>query len=97
MSKIHNVLHTKGGNGNTRLMFSFMEPYLSTGFSLLPVLIGLFALSKIFEDAAKHSKDQEFSADIDLASGPKFKFSVFNWTVNGLLSEQCKRGDDNCT
>lgn len=30
-----------GGNGEPRLMFDFMLPYLEEGFSLLPVLIGI--------------------------------------------------------
>ncbi|KEA64437.1 Tricarboxylate transport membrane protein TctA [Marinobacterium lacunae] len=44
---------SNGGNGEYRLMFDFMVPYLETGFSLLPVLIGLFGLATIFEEAEK--------------------------------------------
>ncbi len=40
-----------GGNGEYRLMFPFMEYYLDSGFSLLPVLIGLFGLSAILIEA----------------------------------------------
>ena len=71
-----------GGNGETRLMFGFMEYYLESGFSLLPVLIGLFGLGTILEEAEKGVKDevQSFNGS-SLAGGTgrsgKFSFSVF--------------------
>lgn len=52
-----------GGNGETRLMFDCMEEYLESGFSLLPVLIGLFGIGTILEDAEKGAKDEVESID----------------------------------
>lgn len=71
-----------GGNGETRLMFGFMEYYLESGFSLLPVLIGLFGLGTILEEAEKGVKDEAQSVNgSSLAGGigrsGKFSFSVF--------------------
>ncbi|MEC7669808.1 MAG: tripartite tricarboxylate transporter permease, partial [Pseudomonadota bacterium] len=42
---------TKGGNGNMRLVPPGTEYWLDSGFSLLPVLIGLFGLAAILEQA----------------------------------------------
>lgn len=66
-----------GGNGETRLMFEFMEEYLAEGFSLLPVLIGLFGLATIFEEAEKGVKDEPLCADIGLSNSAKFSLSIF--------------------
>jgi putative tricarboxylic transport membrane protein len=71
-----------GGNGETRLMFGFMEYYLESGFSLLPVLIGLFGLGTILEEAEKGVKDEVQSVNgTSLADGADnsgtFSFSVF--------------------
>lgn len=68
---------TRGGNGETRLMTSFLEPYLSSGFSLLPVLIGLFALTKIFEEAETHHEAVLSSDQLNLKMGETFRFNIF--------------------
>lgn len=66
-----------GGNGHTRLMFDFMEPYLAEGFSLLPVLIGLFGVATILEEAEKGIKENTADMKLSLEKGAKFSFSVF--------------------
>ncbi len=71
-----------GGNGETRLMFGFMEYYLESGFSLLPVLIGLFGLGTILEEAEKGVKDEVQSVDgtsltVRTSKTGKFSFRVF--------------------
>ncbi|WP_036683158.1 tripartite tricarboxylate transporter permease [Pelobacter seleniigenes] len=66
-----------GGNGETRLMFDFMVPYLEEGFSLLPVLIGLFGLATIFEEAAKGITEEDLSADLNLSNKVRFSWTVF--------------------
>jgi len=76
---------TKGGNGNVRLMFNFMEPSLNSGFSLLPVLIGLFALSKLFEEAEKGDFNPEHQKSVDLSSGVPFTLSLFKDHLFTLL------------
>ncbi|PLW77808.1 tripartite tricarboxylate transporter permease [Cohaesibacter celericrescens] len=67
-----------GGNGEYRLMFEFMEPYLESGFSLLPVLIGIFGLGTILQEAEK-GIHEEITGDqkLELNKGTPFSFSVF--------------------
>ncbi len=80
-----------GGNGETRLMFSFMEYHLENGFSLLPVLIGLFGLGTILEEAEKGAKDEVQStvngAALSTATteAGKFSLSVFKGQIVNLF------------
>lgn len=75
---------SSGGNGEYRLMFDFMEPYLDMGFSLLPVLIGLFGVSAIIAAAAKHS-EETVQSDIKLTKTSPFRLSVFKGQSVNLL------------
>ena len=76
-----------GGNGDTRLMFDFMESYLSEGFSLLPVLIGLFGVATILEEAEKSIRENAEGMKLNLKKGARFSFSVFrNQKINLLRS-----------
>lgn len=68
---------TRGGNGEYRLMLGFMEPYLSSGFSLLPVLIGVFGLSSILIEAEAGVPESESGTKLALGKGRKFKLSMF--------------------
>jgi len=74
-----------GGNGKTRLMFDFMVPYLENGFSLLPVLIGLFGLVMILEEAEKGYPEQPLGAVVDLAARAKFSLGVFKGQIVNLF------------
>ncbi|WP_111637427.1 tripartite tricarboxylate transporter permease [Marinomonas shanghaiensis] len=74
-----------GGNGEYRLMLPFMEPYLAFGFSLLPVLIGLFGISTIIEEAEKGAKESSQEDKVNLTKGKPFRFSVFKGQVGNLL------------
>jgi len=76
-----------GGNGDTRLMFDFMEPYLIEGFSLLPVLIGLFGVATILEEAEKGIREDTEGMKLNLTSGARFSLNVFrNQKINLLRS-----------
>jgi putative tricarboxylic transport membrane protein len=66
-----------GGNGETRLMFDFMEDYLDTGFSLLPVLIGIFGLATILEEAEKGIREEPLCADVTLSNRSIFSLKIF--------------------
>lgn len=68
---------SSGGNGETRLMLSFMEPYLQEGFSLLPVLIGLFGIATVLEEAEKGASASVDASQVEIARGAPFSFSVF--------------------
>jgi len=67
-----------GGNGDTRLFADFMEPYLSDGFSLLPLLIGLFGVATILEEAEKGIIDDLKGMKLHLQKGARFNLLVFN-------------------
>lgn len=76
---------SNGGNGQYRLMFDFMHPYLDSGFSLLPVLIGLFGVATIFEQAEKGAKDESYAKRLQLTKGKPFKLSVFKGQIGNLF------------
>ncbi|GGB78612.1 C4-dicarboxylate ABC transporter permease [Marinobacterium zhoushanense] len=76
---------SNGGNGEYRLMFDFMVPYLETGFSLLPVLIGLFGLATIFEEAEKGIKEEDTHSQIKLKGHKPFHFGVFKGQISNLI------------
>lgn len=67
---------TKGGNGQYRLMFSWMEDNLSSGFSLLPVLVGLFAITKLFEEM-ESSQSPVPTEQLNFKHGTRFSLSIF--------------------
>lgn len=67
----------KGGNGEYRLMFEFMEPYLSGGFSLLPVLIGVFGLSSILIEAEEGVPATVSTTGTAMSRQKKFRLSIF--------------------
>lgn len=75
---------TVGGNGETRLMFDFMEPYLADGFSLLPVLIGVFGLSTILDEAAQGVKEEKVGAMV-LGARKPFSLRVFKGQLTNLV------------
>jgi putative tricarboxylic transport membrane protein len=74
-----------GGNGKTRLMFDFMEPYLFEGFSLLPVLIGIFGISTILLDAETGVKSELSGEKIKLGKGPAFSFGIFRGRFTNMI------------
>ena len=76
-----------GGNGDTRLMFDFMEETLSEGFSLLPVLIGLFGVAAILGEAEKGIRKNVGGSNLNLKSGSGFSFAIFrNQKINIVRS-----------
>lgn len=76
---------SNGGNGEYRLMAPFMEPYLAYGFSLLPVLVGLFGISTIIDEAERGAKESSFENQISLTKGKSFSFSIFKGQLSNLL------------
>lgn len=75
---------TVGGNGETRMVPDFLEYYLYSGFSLLPVLIGIFGLAVILGDAEKGFKGDAAGA-VKLTKGKKFSFSTFKGRLVNLI------------
>jgi len=76
LSLIGTYESTVGGNDHTRLLPEIFKPFLRNGFSLLPVLIGMFALTAIFTEAEKGAHEEAHQT-LDLRKGDKFKFSIF--------------------
>ena len=71
---------TSGGNDHTRLIPEALKPFLRNGFSLLPVLIGMFALTAIFSEAEKGVKE-EAHQKLDLNHSARFQLSVFKGQI----------------
>ncbi|MDC7240799.1 MAG: tripartite tricarboxylate transporter permease, partial [Spirochaetales bacterium] len=69
-----------GGNDHTRLIPEMLKPLLRNGFSLLPVLIGMFALAAIFSEAERGAEAGEHQK-LDLSKSAKFKMSVFKGQI----------------
>lgn len=69
---------SRGGNGELRLIPPGMEYWLESGFSLLPVLIGVFALSTILEEAERGIPEGQGLTGVKLTrSGEPFRLRVF--------------------
>lgn len=73
-------------NNQLRLVPSFLENQLYYGFALLPVLIGLFAITQILQEAEKGMKSANHQT-FEFDKREKFSFKVFKgqW-INTLRS-----------
>jgi len=76
---------TKGGNGHFRLVPSGMHDLLENGFALLPVLIGLFGLTAILEEAEKGVPKGQSLKDIKVGAHSRFSFGVFAGQIGNLI------------
>ena len=68
-----------------RLVPEFLEYYLEGGFSLLPVLIGIFGLSTILIEAESGMKDEKGLSSVKIGKGKRFDFSVFKGQFVNLI------------
>lgn len=75
---------SKGGNGELRIIPEFMSVYLENGFSLLPLLIGLFGLTVIFDEAEKGVHDDPVDT-VQLSTKKRFQWSVFKGQIFNLI------------
>ncbi|SLN12795.1 Tripartite tricarboxylate transporter TctA family protein [Roseivivax jejudonensis] len=66
-----------GGNGELRLIPPGTEYWLEGGFSLLPVLIGLFGLAAILEEAETGVKQGQTMDDVKIGGGGGFSLGIF--------------------
>ncbi|MFV0299578.1 MAG: tripartite tricarboxylate transporter permease [Paracoccus sp. (in: a-proteobacteria)] len=76
---------TDGGNGEYRLIPPGMEYWLDYGFSLLPVLIGLFGLATILEAAEAGMPKGQSLRDIKVGAHSRFRWSVFRGQIVNLF------------
>lgn len=84
LSLVGNYQITDGGNGAPRFMLDFMEPYLGNGFSLLPVLVGVFGLAGIFIEVERKWAPSKSSGQV-VASQAGFSFRIFRGQMVNLL------------
>ncbi len=71
-------------NNKVRMVPSFLKMDLMDGFQLLPVLIGLFALVQIFQEAETGMKEGRVDADVS-QSTRKFSFMDFKGQFINLI------------
>lgn len=71
-------------NNMVRMVPNFLRVELRGGFQLLPVLIGLFALSQIFQEAESGMKATNLSANMDYET-KKFSLKDFKGQTLNLL------------
>lgn len=73
-----------GGNGEFRLVPDFFKYYLENGFSLLPVLIGLFGLGAILDEAEKGIVEEDTKLG-KLNNQEEFSLKIFKGQFVNLL------------
>lgn len=76
---------TDGGNGHFRLIPPGTDYWLEGGFSLLPVLIALFGLTAILEEAEKGMPKGMSLDQIKVGAHSRFSFSVFKGQILNLV------------
>ena len=76
---------TNGGNGHTRLIPPGTEYWLDGGFALLPVLIGIFGVTVILEEAERGMPRGQTLKDIEVGPHSRFSFSIFRGQTLNLL------------
>ncbi|OWY10368.1 hypothetical protein B6V72_17290 [Thioclava sp. F34-6] len=76
---------SNGGNGKERLIPPGTEYWLQDGFSLLPVLIGLFGLAAILQEAEYGVPKGQSLSDIKVGAHSRFSFGVFKGQIVNLI------------
>ncbi|MGO4852128.1 tripartite tricarboxylate transporter permease [Phaeovulum sp. W22_SRMD_FR3] len=76
---------TNGGNGAFRLIPPGTEYWLESGFSLLPVLIGLFGLTAILEEVERGMPKGQKLSDLKVGAKARFSFGVFKGQIVNLI------------
>ncbi len=76
---------SSGGNGKMRLVPPGTEYWLDGGFSLLPVLIGLFGLAAILEQAEIGVPKGHSASGLKVGATSTFSFSVFKGQISNLI------------
>lgn len=71
-------------NNGYRLVPSFLESKMQDGFQLLPVLIGLFAIAQIFEEAEEGMRFKIEKVKDDEMDGSKTHFSFKDFKGQGI-------------
>lgn len=70
-------------NNKLRMVPDFMKGDLMDGFSLLPVIIGLFAVSQMFEEAERGMKKAKYDGQGEQKE--KFSLKIFKGQITNLI------------
>lgn len=73
-----------GGNGELRIISEAMATFMENGFSLLPLLIGLFGMTVILDEAEKGVHD-EATGGFKFAAKQRFEWAVFKGQFTNLI------------
>ena len=65
-------------NNKTRMVPSFLKTELRAGFQLLPLLIGLFAIMQMLQEAEKGMKANAMDEGVDMKNAQKFSLKDFS-------------------
>jgi putative tricarboxylic transport membrane protein len=84
MSLVGTYSISVGGNGRMRLVPDFLAPILRNGFSLLPVLIGLFAIATMFREAEAGMVDPPKDG-VDLSEKSRMDWQLWRSQVGNLI------------
>lgn len=79
------LMGTFSDNNKLRLVPQMFRKELIYGFALLPVLIGLFALGQMFEEAEGGMKKETVAKDLLKGDGQKFSFKDFKGQFINLI------------
>lgn len=74
-----------GGNGEIRLIPPGLEYWLEGGFSLLPVLIGIFGLAAILDEAERGMPKGQSAETVKIGKKSTFSFAVFRGQFINLI------------
>lgn len=79
------LMGTFDDNNKLRLVPYVFRKELIYGFALLPVLIGLFALAQMFEEAEGGMKKEDIDKDLLKGGGQRFSFKDFKGQFINLI------------
>ena len=72
-------------NNKVRMVPDFLRMELRSGFQLLPLLIGLFAIAQMFQEAEKGMKSSNLDAGVSMESARKFSFRDFKGSLVNIF------------
>ena len=72
-------------NNRMRMVPDFLKSELRSGFQLLPLLIGLFAIAQMFQEAEKGMQSNNLDEGVTVEGAKKFSFSDFKGQVINVI------------
>ena len=72
-------------NNRMRMVPDFLKNELRSGFQLLPLLIGLFAIAQMFQEAEKGMQSNNLEEGVTVEGARKFSFSDFKGQVVNVI------------